>query len=295
MKIFFAVCVIALTLVSCEKDIDFKTNQTNDVLVVDGIIEDGKAPQIILTKSLNYFSAINANIVANSFVHNAIITINDGNITSKLKEVEVPLGIGYSLYYYTNDAATPATNIYGVQGKKYDLKIISNGAEYTSTTTIPFLTKKCDSLWWKPVPNNPDTSLALLMGKFTDPPGLGNYIRYFTQINDGAFLPGEKSAFEDQVIDGTTYSIQIEQGIDRNNPVEDKDKGYFHRGDTVTLKFCNTDKATYTFWNTWEFAIQSIGNPFSTPNKVLGNISNGALGVFSGYSVDYKKLIIPKQ
>jgi uncharacterized protein YcfL len=295
MKQLSVLLVMSLLLTSCEKNIDFKTNKSADLLVVDGTIEDGKAPQIVLTHSLNYFSAINAQIAANSFVHNAVVTISNGTTTSVLKEVEVPLGIGYSLYYYTNDSANPSTNIYGEQGKKYDLKIVSNGIQYTASSLVPFLTKQCDSLWWKPVPNNPDTTLALLMGKFTDPPGLGNYIRFFTKVNNGNFLPGEKSAFEDQVIDGTTYSIQIEQGVDRNNPTDGKIKGYFHRGDTATLKFCNIDKATYNFWNTWEFAYQSIGNPFSTPNKVLGNISNGALGVFSGYSVQYKKLIIPEQ
>jgi hypothetical protein len=144
------------------------------------------------------------------------------------------------------------------------------------------------------VPNNPDTTLATLQGKFTDPFGLGNYVRYFTSVNNNVFLAGEKSAFDDQVIDGKTYDVQIEQGVDRNNPADDKTKGFFHKGDTVVLKFCNTDRATYTFWNTWEFAYQSVGNPFSTPNKVLGNISNGGLGAFCGYSVDYKKLIIPK-
>ncbi len=294
MKRLLIIVIISFSIISCEKNIDFKTTESADILVVDGTIEDGKVPQIVLTHSLNYFAAINAQIAANSFVHNAIVTLNNGTTTSTLKEVEVPLGIGYSLYYYTNDPATPTSNFLGEQGKSYDLKISVNGQDYTSITHIPILTKKCDSLWWKPVPNNPDTTLATLQGKFTDPVGLGNYIRYFTSVNNNGFLPGEKSAFDDQVIDGKTYDIQIDQGVDRNNPADDKTKGFFHRGDTVTLKFCNTDKATYTFWNTWEFAYQSVGNPFSTPNKVLGNISNGGLGAFCGYSVDYKKLIIPK-
>jgi hypothetical protein len=291
MKRLMILMASTILLMSCEKNIDFKTTETADILVVDGNIEDGKAPQIVLTHSLNFFASINPQIAANSFVHNAVVTLNNGTVTSTLKEVEVPLGLGYSLYYYTSDAAS---NFLGEQGKAYNLKISVNGQEYTSVTHIPILTKKCDSLWWKTVPNNPDTTLASLMGKFTDPPGLGNYIRFFTRINNQPFLPGEKSAFDDQVVDGKTYNIQIDQGVDRNNPPDNKEKGFFHRGDTVVLKFCNTDKATYTFWNTWEFAYQSVGNPFSTPNKVLGNISNGALGAFCGYSVDYKKLIIPK-
>lgn len=294
MKYILFILVFSITIISCEKNIEFKTNQTEDVLVVDGIIEDGKEPMITLTHSLNYFSNINPQIAANSFVHNAVVTIDNGTFTTTLKEIEVPIGLGYSYFYYTNDAASPSTKMFGEQGKTYSLKIVSNGKEYNSTSIIPVLAKKCDSLWWKPVPNNPDTTLASLMGKFTDPPGLGNYVRYFTKVNSGTFLPGENSTFDDQVIDGKTYSVQIQQGIDRNNPTDDKQKGFFHKGDTVTLKFCNVDKATYSFWTTWEFAYQAIGNPFSTPNKVLGNISNGALGVFSGYSVDYKNLIIPK-
>ena len=130
------------------------------------------------------------------------------------------------------------------------------------------------------------------MVKATDPPGLGNYIRYFTKKNSGSFLPGENSVFDDQVIDGTTYEVPLDPGINRNNRV-DGDRT-FRRGDTVTLKFCNIERATYQFWISMEFAYQSIGNPFVSPNKVLGNVSNGALGAFCGYAVFYKTLIIPK-
>jgi hypothetical protein len=43
-----------------------------------------------------------------------------------------------------------------------------------------------------------------------------------------------------------------------------------------------------------EYNYQSIGNPFSSPTKVLGNISNGALGYFGGYAAQYVYLIITK-
>jgi hypothetical protein len=128
------------------------------------------------------------------------------------------------------------------------------------------------------------------MGRTKDPVGLGNYIRYFTKKNDGPFLPGENSVFDDAVIDGTTYTVQVEPGIDRNNPIK-ADSNFFKKGDVVTVKLCNIDKASYTFWSTWEFAYQSIGNPFSQPNKVIGNVSNGALGAFCGYAAWYKTIV----
>jgi hypothetical protein len=63
----------------------------------------------------------------------------------------------------------------------------------------------------------------------------------------------------------------------------------------VTVKVADIDKVTYDFWRTLEFSYQSVGNPFSNPVKVLGNISNGALGYFGGYAAQYHRLVIPQQ
>jgi len=129
-----------------------------------------------------------------------------------------------------------------------------------------------------------------LMARVTDPPGLGNYVRYFTKKNSGIFLPGFNSVFNDEVVENTTYQGQVDPGVDRNNPPE-RGENFFVKGDTVTFKLSNIDKATYKFWNTWEFEQQSIGNPFSQPGKVIGNISNGALGAFCGYANWFGTLI----
>jgi hypothetical protein len=100
--------------------------------------------------------------------------------------------------------------------------------------------------------------------------------------------------FDDQVVDGTTYTTAVDRGIDRNEKIELEDYAFFNRGDTVTLKISNIDKSTFDFWRTMEFSYSSIGNPFSTPTKVLGNVSGGALGYFGGYAVQSKTLVIPR-
>lgn len=293
MKKWIGIFCLATTFIACEKKVNFIPEEQPAKLVVDAQIESGTAPTVVLTTSLSYFSSISASLLANTFVHNAVVTITNGTGTNTLKEYSINIGGGYKLYYYTSDSSL--TNQFkGEFGKTYNLQIISNGQTYTSTTQIPVLAKKIDSLWWKKSPNNPDTTRAILMCRATDPAGYGNYIRYFSKVNRGDYLPGSNSVFDDQIVDGTTYDIQIDQGIDRNNPPSNDEAGYFHRGDTITIKNCNIDKATYTFWNTWEFAQQAVGNPFSSPNKVIGNISNGALGAFCGYAVQKKSLIIPK-
>lgn len=285
--------VLFIVLSACEKDINFNLKDAEDVLVVDASIESGQPPVVILTTSLDFYSTIDPSLLLSSFVHNATVTISNGVRTHQLKEYATPVGGGVNLYSYSIDSSNLATAFVGELNTKYTLSIKAAGKDYTASTTIPPLSKTLDSLWWKPAPFADDSNNVVVVIKATDPPGLGNYVRYFTRRNNGLFLPGENSVFDDQVIDNTTYELDVDPGINRNDPV-DFDSNYFKRGDTVTLKLANIDKTTYTFWSTWEFAFQSIGNPFSQPNKVLGNISNGALGAFYGYASFYKTLIVPR-
>jgi len=284
MKYSILLSIIFIFLSSCEKNIDFKLKNSEPVLVVDAQVENGQAPTVALSKSLDFFSAISPQLLAGTFVHNAEVTMSNGTVTHVFKEYTVPLGNGYFLSYYSIDSANLATAFVGEFNKTYTLTIKAEGKVYTAKTTIPLLTKIADSLWTRAAPPNVDTSKRVLMTTVTDPPGLGNYIRYFTKKNSERFLPGLNSVFTDEVVDGTTYSAQVDQGIDRNNPLPAGDDNFFTRGDTITFKLSNIDKPTYLFWSTWEFNQQSIGNPFSQPGKVLGNISNGALGAFCGYA-----------
>ena len=277
-----------ISFYSCEKNIDFNLQESEPCLTVDAQVENGMAPLVVLTKSFSYYQKIDAALLANSFVRNAEVRISNGTFTHRLKEYAFPLTPGFSAYYYSIDSANIATAFVGELNKTYILQIISEAKEYTAVTDVPASVNYPDSVWFKPAPQNPDTNKRVMYIKATDPPGRGNYVRYFTKKNNDAYLAGE-NVFDDQVIDGTTYEIQLPQGVNRNNPAK-ADSNFYKKGDTVTLKFCAINKAGYTFWNTWEFAYQSIGNPFAQPNKVIGNISNGALGIFIGYAAGYQTL-----
>lgn len=280
-------------LAGCEKAVDFELDETPDKLVVEATIENGAPPVVVLTKSLNYFSKISPELLAGSFVHDAVVEMSNGTRTHRLKEYTTPLGGGYNLYYYSIDSANLSSAFTGALNTSYSLKIVSAGEEYTANTTIPNITKRIDSLWWRPMPKDSVEGKVVVMIRATDRPGFGDYVRYWTKTNDETLLPGFQSVFDDLVIDGTTYDLEVEPGIDRNEGWDDDDRA-FRRGDTVLVKLSNIDKATYDFWRTLEYNYTSVGNPFSTPIKVLGNISNGALGYFGGYASQYRQLIIPR-
>jgi hypothetical protein len=293
-RIFLCVTfLITGIMISCEKVVNFKPLSKSPLMVVEATIENGQAPVVILSRSLDYFSKITPDLLASSFVHEAVVEVSNGSKTHRLKEYSILNVNGYTLYYYSIDSSALSTAFVGEFNKSYSLKISKGVENVTASTTIPPVGMKVDSLWWIPPPPTIDSVYASIMTRITDPRGLGNCIRYFTKVNSGNFLPPRISTFNDQVIDGTTYDIRVEKGINRNDTIDFKTFNYFKRGDTVTFKYCNIDLGTYDFWRTMEYNYSSIGNPFSSPTRVLSNIKGG-LGYFGGYAAQYTTVIIPK-
>jgi hypothetical protein len=279
-------------LIGCEKKVEFKLHDQPEKLVVEATIENGQPPVVILSKSVGYFSKISADLLNQSFVHGADVFISNGTLNHKLREYARSIGNGVTFYFYSIDSANLGSSFVGELNHQYSLKIISEGKEYTATTTIPNITKKIDSVWWKKPPVTSDSSKVIVMVRATDPKGYGDYVRYYTKTNREPFYPPLNSTFDDYFIDGTTYELQVDKGVDRNLDIN-FDENFFRRGDTVGLKLSNIDKATYDFWRTMEFSYSSVGDPFSTPTKVLSNIKGDALGYFGGYACQYRTIIIP--
>lgn len=281
---------ICIAFFSCEKDIDLKLDPSENRLVVDASIENDRPPVVFLSRSIDYFSKIKPDILSASFVRNANVTISDGLQEVKLVQETVTDTSGNQIVYYT----TPRGSLFvGKIKTTYNLKIQIDADTYTSSTTIPPITRKIDSIWWEKLPFSEDPQASRIMLTATDKAGLGDYVRYFTKVNNGPFLPGFTSVFDDDIIDGKSYTIPLDKGFDKNAQFVDS-LAYYKRGDTVTLKLCQIDKNTYEFWRTYEFSFQSVGNPFSSPIVIKSNISNNGLGYFGGYAAQYRTLIIPK-
>ncbi|MGO8056520.1 hypothetical protein, partial [Rhizobium leguminosarum] len=70
---YFILFFILLT--GCEKSISFTPDNADPLVVVEATIENDLAPIVILSHSVNYFSEITPDILANSFIHDAEIEI----------------------------------------------------------------------------------------------------------------------------------------------------------------------------------------------------------------------------
>lgn len=285
--------LISHFFLSCEREITFQLEQPSPKLVVEAFIENGEPPFVFLTSSLAYYATVSLPILNESLVKDAEVSIEFSGTRYPLRGHTASGPASLLGYFYTVDSVAQQPALRGALRGSYKLIIRWKGETYTAATTIPDTTRTIDSIFWKwPPPGNPPGKVAVYV-RAKDRPGLGDYIRYFTKQNNGPFLPGFNSVFDDQIIDGTTYEVQVERGVIRTGELEE---GYalFNRGDTVQLKLCTIDKATYDFWRTTEFNFASVGNPFSSPTRVLSNLSNGALGYFGGYAVQYRRLLIPR-
>lgn len=287
--LFFTLVVLLFS--ACEKNISVNLPSQGPQLVVEGKFENGLYPEVILTHSLSYFSEIDPATLLNAFVHNAQVTVSDGSHTMTL--IEEVIDSGNTKFFVYRPDRRLTTNFTGKASGTYTLHINADNKAYESVTTIPPRGLMLDSIWWSLAILEDDSTMARLWVRVTDSPAFGNYGRYFTRRNNEPFLPGLNSVVDDQLVNGTTFEIPVDAGVNKNKRLDLTTYAFFNLGDTVTMKFCNIDKATWDFWRTLDFAYNSNGNPFSSPTKILGNVP-GALGYWGGYSVTYKTIIISK-
>jgi hypothetical protein len=282
-KSFYSLWIfLGVATVACntEPELDFVNYQSK--LVIDGWIEQGNYPKVILSNSVSYFNEVDSATIRGLVETKAKVTVSDGEeeeiLTLKKDEDYFPS------YVYSG------TRLKGEVGKTYTLTVQIKDETYTATTTIPPLAE-FDELWFESLPEN-DT-LGFIYGKFIDDPNTENYYRIFTQREnkDTRYIPIYLSALGDQSFNGKSFTFSLLRGPDSfTNVVDDL---YFEEGDTVRIKLCTIDKAHFDFWRTLERELYVVGNPFSSSgNEILSNIDNKkALGVWGGYGIKTYRIV----
>jgi hypothetical protein len=295
-------------LAACEKEITVELPRTDPRIVVEGTIETGAPPIILLSRTQNFFDPTNVAAIAATFVSDATVTVFDGTTThtldricsdiipeDQLEEVAALVGLDPDLLRQANICAwTKLDNsLLGVEGRTYTLNVLADGNELSATTTIPNAVA-LDSLWFRLAEQNPgDDSLGFMWATLSDPDTIGNAYRWFARrINAGAngepkdarFIPPSFSVFEDRFVNGLTFDFAYNRGSEPFSNSVDLEPGYFKRGDTVVVKLANMGTIEYRFYNTLETNINTQGDVFSNPANVITNVTGG-LGVWAGLGV----------
>ncbi|MCG3167773.1 MAG: hypothetical protein POELPBGB_03568 [Bacteroidia bacterium] len=291
IKITLWLCasVVILLLSSCEKEITIDLPESEKKVVVEGVIEQGKHPYVLLTRSSPYFAPIE-DFTNNLFVTDATVIVSDGVIIDTMEG-----GLNFDIYTPNPAFAYTSDVITGEVGKTYYLTVIADGKTLSASTTIP-QPIALDSLWFKEDLGAEDDSLGYVWAHLTDPDTMGNQYRWFSQImgRQPRLLPADGSVFNDKFINGQSFDFAYDPSDDPLEP-EDPDAlplFYFAVGDTVVVKFCTIDKKTYNFLNSLENIRFANGNPFASPASVFSNVEGGGLGGWCGYGASYDTIVL---
>ncbi len=302
------VLLLATLLTGCEENLTLDIPEGEALLVVEGHIEQGAPPIVVLTRSVPVLSSFSEEALAGSYVHNAQVAVTTADRTYMLEEVSsasftpamrqqvaeqfsvppeklIPTD-GFVFYIYTS------AELKGEIGQSYRLRISHEGSVLTAATTIPQL-NPLEALWTVPHPDPQQDSLVTLMYRYQDPDTVGNSIRYFTKRNQEPFYPGLlTSVFNDELINGGNISFPLDRGEPKGQQEVNVDTySYFSRGDSITVRWCAVDLPHYRFWYTLESEQNNNGSPVGTPNITRSNVKGG-LGIWGGYGVTYHTIVV---
>jgi hypothetical protein len=265
--------LLFICLSHCTERIEIEVDSSYTRLVVEGYINtDTIQHSVRLTKSSDYFYNQPA-----PYLSDAIVTISDGDSTIFLSESQDHPGT-----YLTHPG------YYGVPGKTYTLEIshvdIDNDGvfeEYTASSELR-QTNKVDSIQLEPLTGDNFNIFQILVFAL-DPPAKDFYA--FKVLKNRILVTDTLSELiiqDDIFFNGNYIYGAPSQFLDQNEQDE-----VVHSGDTITFEINGITEEYYkfimeaqseTFYQTPLFS--------GPPANISSNISNGAIGFFTAYSIN---------
>ncbi len=329
--IFFLLLLSSISFVACEEELKLPTAfAPADEIWVEGFIEayvpgqdlygeEVRPPYVFLRQTLSPARSYSLEELENIFVDAKSVTvsdsertyelqrfcINDGGVTEEtrqniiddfdLDEIIIPAvgvradSINFCLYVDLLREIEPKI------GETYTLQIELEDRTITASTTIPPHVP-IDSMYY--VSPFTDTTFATNIKQMritlNDSDTLNTYYRYFTNVNNGSFIPGFDSVIDGAIFDEDVTDFPLLKGELRNLDTNTGGNlfGNYKSGNDVIVKWCNIDEAHYNFWDSFEFNLDNQG-VFSSYVGTEWNVE-GALGVWGGYSVSLHRDTVPR-
>ncbi|MEG1728943.1 MAG: DUF4249 domain-containing protein [Bacteroidaceae bacterium] len=277
MKLLSLLFLSSFFLLSCD-DEPFTTNE--DLLVVEGWIEPGEFPIVLVTKNLSF--SLSGEDLKNKVVRWAKVTVSDG-------EKEIIL-TGFPNKNFNPPYMYTCSKMRGVVGHSYTLRVEYEDQVVTAKTTIPppipidsFNVKKC---------TDSDT-LYQIKAFFTDPLEEHNYYKFFTQVKkkESCFHSSFLGCFDDLSFEKSTVCASVYNG---KYEKEEDFTPFFKIEDEVLIRFAQLNEPEYAFWSAYENAVNLSHDLFFPSHKSLPSNINGGIGFWCGYGSSIYKINIAK-
>jgi hypothetical protein len=276
---------------SCTAPIDINTRDSEPVIVIYGCLSNKRKYQSVrITGSSPYFDN-----KKNEVVEDAKVWIKDSE------------GHDYTLLYGEDGYYFSDSRLHVCPGVTYHLIVNVDFDKdgtietYEAMTTIqPLLT--IDSIDVKPITimGYRHFSLNIYM---QDPPETENFYLFRFYVNDSLsnnqisdYIVTDDEFFNGSYVENTVYyfeDITDEKVVKKN---EGDDNVYMvSPGDKIRLQMINIEKGYCQFINECNAELRG-GNPMfgGPPSNISTNLSNGAVGFFTGYCVCERMTVVPK-
>ena len=270
---------LATMLTSCDEN---HLAVTQLQLVVEGWIEDGGYPVVIVTSSIPISEEyMPAETLSDYIVRWATVTVYCGEdsavLTGKYDKGYFPP------YIYTT------SRMKGEQGKNYSLKVEYKDMVATATTTIPprpdvmrFRLERCED----------SDTMYQVKAVFTDNKEEKNYYQLFSKVGaeNKQYLASYLGSIDDDVL-GDTTEVAVYRGHEMLSTMDYTP--YFRPNDTISVKLSQIDEASFHFWDDYIKILSLSSNPFMAPQRSIRyNIVNG-FGYWCGMNSVKDYFVIP--
>lgn len=270
MKKILCLILGALLLGGCTVE------KIDEHLVVDGWIEDGGYPIVILTSSVAIVDGtLDYEDLSKHVLRWATVTVSDGD--NQVVLMGMRNDDYFPPYIYTT------SKIKGQAGKTYTLKVRYGDTEASAETTIP----TPQTLTKLEVNETPEGS-SIRVG-FT--PVDGSYYGFFTkrEHKDSSYLACLYS-----LVDGSGLPADYESLVYRGFDIMGSEYKFFYEsGDHVYLRFSTMDQISYNYWkglyDEWAFS----RNPFFPAQSTAPSNVVGGYGCWVGYGSSFYEIDIP--
>lgn len=255
--------LIMILLFSCQRIISVDLNSSSPKIVIEGNISDQLGPCTVkISQTVNFDQT-------NNFppVTGAVVIISDN-----LRNVDTLSETSPGIY--------TTSSLHGIPGRTYTLNVSVNRNDYSAVSTMP-----------EPVNINALTIGSAPSGKkkavyvnFNDPAGIKNYYRFVEIINgvqqNYIFLTSDLSQ------DGASITSIL---------FTEDDNYVLTQGDSVEVLLLSIDDGTYEYFRSLNQITRNgkLGIRTATPTNPVSNVSNGALGYFSAYSIRSGNIVVP--
>lgn len=279
MKTLINIWLISMMAVFASCEDNYSAPQESEI-VVEGWIEEGGFPVVMLTKSVAIQKEYqNLSDLDDNLIRWAKVTIYDGNdsiiLTGKYDDAYMPP------YIYTTSKMS------GQAGHTYTLKVEYQDYLATASTTI------------LPAPviehvtvERSDESDTLYQVKiqFYEDPLQKNYYQVFSRVggNNKQFLASFMGTLDDQILD--THPIvpvyrgrQLGSGTYLSN---------FKKSDSVVIKLSQIDAISYNFWDDYTKNLSLSGFLMLPPYSNIRSNITGGTGYWCGMGSSVRYVII---